>query len=417
LAGRFADWVMVDPVTASREPSPEIVAQAELAKSPAFGVPGSTGVGWEPHPPSRAGWLFASIWLVYLLPAVGAAANLHSPIRRGAGLVTVLVFSVIYVRTFYLARARRWLGGGLSTRNRITTMAVVLGLTLLGCGLIGQPGTAFCVYLAVTAVMMLPPRLALIVVLLEMALLELACRLIAGWNPDHGLTFSLFISALAVWGISQMIRRNQELARARAENAALAVAQERNRFARDIHDLLGHSLTVVTVKAELAGRLLASDPVRAAAEIADVERLARDALADVRATVAGYREVSLASELVSARSALGAAGISAELPGALDDVPGERRELFGWAVREGVTNVIRHSGATRCRIRVSESAIEIVDDGRGPGPVRPGQSDCLGSGLLGLRERAAALGSTVLAEPASAAGGFRLRVGFGEVAA
>jgi two-component system sensor histidine kinase DesK len=410
--GRCADWLMFDPVTASRQLSPEIAAQAALENSAAFGAPGAgaPGGGWQPHPPSRFGWLSASIWLVYLLPAFGAAWELDSPVRRWAGLILVLVFSGMYVRTFYLARARRWLGGGLSARTGAATMAVVLALTVLGCVLIGQPGTVFCVYLAVTAVMVLPPRLALIVVLTEMVVAEVAGRVIPGWHPDHTLTFSLFISALAVWGISQMIRRNQELALARAENAALAVAQERNRFARDIHDLLGHSLTVVTVKAELAGRLLALDPVRAAEEIADVERLARDALADVRATVAGYREVSLAVELVSARSALSAAGICAELPGALDDVPGERRELFGWAVREGVTNVIRHSGATRCRIQVSDSAIEIVDDGRGPGPVRPGQTDGLGNGLLGLRERAAALGSTVLAEPASTAGGFRLRV-------
>jgi two-component system sensor histidine kinase DesK len=324
----------------------------------------------------------------------------------------VLLFSVFYVRTFYQARARRWLGGGLRTRTRVVTVAAVLALTVLGCALIGQPGTAFCVYLAVTVVMVLPPRLAMATVLIEMAGVELACQTIPGWHPDHSLTFTLFVSALAIWGISQMIRRNQELARARAENAAMAVAQERSRFARDIHDLLGHSLTVVTLKAELAGRLIPLDPARAAQEIADVERLARDALADVRATVAGYREVSLAGELVSARSALDAAGICAELPGALADVPGDRRELFGWAVREGVTNVIRHSGASRCRIRVSESAIEIVDDGRGPGPVRVGQSDGLGNGLLGLRERAAAHGSTVLAEPVSETGGFRLRVGW-----
>src|SRR6185503_2008874 len=105
---------------------------------------------------------------------------------------------------------------------------------------------------------------------------------------------------------------------------------------------------------------------RAAAEIADVERIARDALADVRATVAGYRAVSLANELSAARMALDAAGIEADLPTAVDNVPTERRELLGWAIREGVTNVVRHSGAEHCRVVVSGSGVEVVDDGRGP---------------------------------------------------
>jgi two-component system sensor histidine kinase DesK len=404
----LSGWISVDPVTVSREVSREISREIAIERAQTLEAAGG---GWEPRPPPRGAWLFAAVWLVYLIPALQTAWQLDSPQRRAAGVITVLAFSALYVRAFYLIRARGWPDGDVDFRTPATTLVVLVALALLCCALIGQDGTACCVYLSVTTVLVFPPRLAVIGVLAEMVVLEIACSSIPGWTPDHGLTFSILISALAIWGISQMVRRNRELARARAENAALAVVQERSRFARDIHDLLGHSLTVVTVKAELAGRLISIDPVRAAQEIADVERLARDALADVRSTVAGYRQVSLAAELVSARAALDAAGICAELPGALDDVPGERRELFGWAVREGVTNVIRHSGASTCRIRLSESAIEIVDDGRGPGPVLPGQAHRQGSGLLGLRERAAALGSTVLAEPVSE-GGFRLRVGW-----
>jgi two-component system sensor histidine kinase DesK len=410
----LSGWISVDPVLVSREVEREIsreVAHERKTTLEAVSALNDGSGGWEPRPPPRGAWLFAAIWLVYLLPALQTAWQLDSPERRLAGVITVLAFAGLYVRMFYRIRARGWPNGGVEFRASLLTFAVLVGLTLICCALIGQDGTACCVYLSVTAVLVFPPRLALIAVLTEIAVLEIACATIPGWRPNHGLSFSILVSALAIWGISQMVRRNQELARARAENAALAVTQERSRFARDIHDLLGHSLTVVTVKAELAGRLISIDPVRAAAEIADVERLARDALADVRSTVAGYRQVSLAAELVSARAALDAAGICAELPGALDDVPGERRELFGWAVREGVTNVIRHSGASTCRIRVSESAIEIVDDGRGTGPGLPGQAHRPGSGLLGLRERAAALGSTVLAEPVSD-GGFRLRVGW-----
>ena len=130
-----------------------------------------------------------------------------------------------------------------------------------------------------------------------------------GWQPDGSLAFQIFVSALAAFGVTQLIQRNMQLAAARNELTRLALADERNRFARDLHDILGHSLTVVAVKAELAGRLASLDPARAEAEIGDVERIARQALADVRAAAGGYREVTLDGELASARTALAAAGI------------------------------------------------------------------------------------------------------------
>jgi two-component system sensor histidine kinase DesK len=425
VRGQEAAAVRISAGWFTRSDSVDLVDTAGEQSSPHSADPGPAQSGgdvlapdpWE-SPPSRRGWIFSAIWLFYLIPTLGSAWEIHSPVRRAGSIVIVVLFAVIYMRTFYVVRDKRWSGESLPLRVQIAAMAAVLGLTVLGCVLIGQAGTAFCVYLSVTSVLVLPFRLALAAVLANMIACEIAFVTVPGWKPEHGLTFSVFVSALAIWGVVQMITRNQQLARARAQNAQLAVLEERNRFARDIHDLLGHSLTVVTVKAELAGRLISIDPERAAKEIADVERLARDALADVRATVAGYREVSLAGELISARAALDAAGICAELPGALDDVPGDRRELFGWAVREGVTNVIRHSGASRCRISVSSSAIEILDDGRGPGALAgpvgevDGRVGLSGNGLLGLHERAAAAGSTVLVGRASDQGGFRLRVGW-----
>jgi two-component system sensor histidine kinase DesK len=171
-----------------------------------------------------------------------------------------------------------------------------------------------------------------------------------------------------------------------------------------MHDILGHSLTVITVKAELAGRLLELDASRAAAEIADLEELARGALADVRSTVSGYREVQVGAELASARRALAAAGIDAELPGSTDMVPARHRGLFGWVLREGVTNVIRHSGASRCVVALGEDFLQIDDDGAGPpAALRPG------GGLAGLQDRAGAAGAT-MSIGTSDGGGFRLRV-------
>jgi two-component system sensor histidine kinase DesK len=223
-----------------------------------------------------------------------------------------------------------------------------------------------------------------------------------GWHRDEGILFGTLVATLAIWGISQSINRNVEVLQVREENARLALDDERNRFARDLHDILGHSLTVITVKAELANRLLDVDRERARSELADLERLSRDALADVRRAVDGYRELTLPGELSRARTALSAAEIAADLPNSTDDVPTDRRELFAWTVREGITNVIRHSGARRCTVLLGAHEVEIRDDGRGPESLGPG------NGLTGLRERAEAVGGKVVTRALQP--GFSLKV-------
>jgi two-component system sensor histidine kinase DesK len=196
----------------------------------------------------------------------------------------------------------------------------------------------------------------------------------------------------------------RRLRNAQGEIARLAVIEERARFSRDMHDVLGHSLTVVTVKSELARKLIPVDPDRAVEEIADIERLSRSALADLRAAVAGYREMSLSTELAAAQAGLAAADIHAHLPRNGEEVDPELRELFGWVLREGVTNVIRHSGSRNCWVTVGPESLDIEDDGRGPqgsglepapvgsevSPSAPG-----GSGLAGLSARAAQVGARI----------------------
>ena len=213
-----------------------------------------------------------------------------------------------------------------------------------------------------------------------------------GWSDPAGLAFAVCTAAFAMWGVTQLMARNVDLLQAREENARLAVADERNRFARDLHDILGHSLTVITVKAELANRLLDVDPARARAELADLERLSRDALADVRRAVEGYRDLTLPGELARAREALRAADIDADLPNSTEEVPTELRELFAWTVREGVTNVIRHSHASRCTVRLAPGRV------CGHATTAPGRSvrSPHGHGLDGLRERAAAAGAVLV---------------------
>ncbi len=184
-------------------------------------------------------------------------------------------------------------------------------------------------YLAVVTIMLLPSRQAVIAVGLCVLGALAIPRAVPGWHPNDTAAGQVMLASAAMFGVMQLVNRTVQLAQARAELAELAVAQERARFSRDLHDLPGHSLTVLAIKAELAGRLIPTDPQAAGREIGEVELLARDALADVRAAVSGYRDGSLAGELVSARTALDAAGIEAELPGAVDGVPAERRSSPG----------------------------------------------------------------------------------------
>jgi two-component system sensor histidine kinase DesK len=218
---------------------------------------------------------------------------------------------------------------------------------------------------------------------------------------------------------SRQLNAIRQLRQTQHKLAELAVLEERNRVARDMHDILGHSLTVIAVKAELAGRLLEVAPEKAAVEIAELEDLARGALVDVRATVSGYRGVNVLSELANARTALTAAGIEADLPGAADSVRAKDRELFGWVLREGITNVVRHSGATRCMVTIGSRFIQIDDDGVGPAgapdtpdaPAAAGPGGA-GNGLRGLSERVREAGGS-LSVGRSAAGGFQLRLNVG----
>jgi two-component system sensor histidine kinase DesK len=174
-----------------------------------------------------------------------------------------------------------------------------------------------------------------------------------------------------------------------AMSRELDIVAERERVARDVHDVLGHSLTVVTVKAELAERLVDLDPDRARAELAEIQQLSRQALSEIRATVGGLRAARLDDELEAARSALSGAGIRADLPAGPEDVDPRHRTVLAWVLREAVTNVVRHSEASSCRVELASNALRVIDDGRGLGD-RPA-----GNGLRGLRERVVGAGGTL----------------------
>lgn len=353
------------------------------------------------------GLLFSAVWLVFLQEPFGAAWHAEGS-RRAVGLAALVVFSITYVVSFPWARHLRLQRGHVrSSWEGFAVVATLATLSAVVCWAVGQPGTATFVFLAVCVVQWFPLRPALVVAVALLLGNEVLVRVVPGWEEQPSLSFAIATAAVAMGGFVLLVNRNAELLVAREENARLAVDEERNRFARDLHDILGHSLTVITVKAELAGRLMDQDPDRARAEMAEVERLSRDALADVRRAVGGYRELSLAGELARARNALDSAGIRADLPTAVEEVPGELRELFAWTVREGVTNVIRHSGASHCAVRLSDRAVRIEDDGAGALETAIGGID--GHGLAGLRERASAAGAVVVTSVLQPRG-FRLEV-------
>jgi two-component system, NarL family, sensor histidine kinase DesK len=199
-----------------------------------------------------------------------------------------------------------------------------------------------------------------------------------------------------------------ELRQTRAELARVAVAGERLRIARDLHDLLGQSLSLITLKAELSRRMVSTDAGAAEREMAELEQVARQSLGDVRAAVAGYRQPELAAELGVARQLLAAAGVSCQITTPADPgLPAPVDTVLAWAVREGVTNVARHAHATSAGVTVATTGdhvvAEITDNGSGP------LGGAAGSGLAGLGERVRQLGGNLMAGPAPG-GGFRLQV-------
>ena len=358
----------------------------------------------------RAGILFAAVWLVFLASTLrdawDAAWKDEDRLAGWIGLLATIAFAVVYLAAFAWLRIRRHrFVTAVDPLHTAVILGSLLALTAVMVLSIGQSGMAAVVFLAVVSVLCLSTTQALLFVVALAVLVEVSGRTVPGWSPTSSLTFAVCTAAFAMWGVQQLMLRNADLLRAKEENAELAVADERNRFARDLHDILGHSLTVITVKAELANRLLDVDRDRARAELDDLERLSRDALADVRRAVEGYRDLTLPGELARARVALQAADIEAKIPNSTDDVPTHLRELFAWTVREGVTNVIRHSGANSCSVRLGPSGVEVADDGGGPAPGCDGQ----GNGLAGLRERASAA-NAVLVTRTLEPSGFLLQV-------
>jgi two-component system sensor histidine kinase DesK len=352
----------------------------------------------------RAGVLLGLLFLAGPMSDLAGAdvSNVRLAFLAAGSAVFVALYTLLLVPP-------RWLYSILRGHAIVAGLAVMLVLIvalLLG----GAPGSfvALFVYFVAVAGLLLRTELA-IPVLAGTAVATAIASLLTDQSDS-----ALGAQVLTVIGIGAMTaalgrktRANIELRAAREELARLAVAEERLRIARDVHDLLGHSLSVIALKSELAAKLVDRDPQRAAAELADINAVSRTALAEVRETVHGYRTLALDEALGGARSALAAAGIGYELHEAGAALPPAVEGVFAWAIREGATNVVRHSGATRCAIRIEadadNAALEVEDDGSAVGTVPAG------SGLRGLAERAERLRGRLEAG-AKPDGGFRLRL-------
>ena len=370
----------------------------------------NTLLRWMPfsEPIARnRGWrkfLMMPLGLCYLAyPASALLSGHHSLGLKAAGMVALAAFAACFLTIPMTVRDLEHPG-----RLAMPLFVVVGAMSVAFPYVFGYQWVVLGIYSSIVYAMGMPaPR-------------ALACAAAIGASlVVQAMVLGVPSSSMWVWLVDNVtltlvfvsLRHTRvlvvQLRRARADNARLAVSEERLRIARDLHDLLGHSLSLIVLKSELAKRMAAKEGSAVADEIADVETVARRSLAEVRDAVSGYRQPGLASELEAARQVLGAAGIALHVRRGDTPLHSALDGIFGWAVREAVTNVVRHSRADRCDVELD------VDDRRARLTVRDngtGASETgFGNGLNGLGERVSALGGDLSAAP-SPRGGFVLTI-------
>ncbi len=320
------------------------------------------------------------LWLVYMAGTFIYPAALGSRSALIETAVAAAAFLVLYFRGYWLCGPALW--------------PIIIAIAAIGAilGPVNPVASVYFVYAASFAAFVGSTVVAwrIIVALIAVILFEAALLHLSGNFWIFGVVFTGIMGAAMIRN-AEAKRMNAELRAAREDVERIAKVAERERIARDLHDVLGHTLSVIVLKSELAAKLADSDAMRAATEIRDVEWIARESLSELREALAGYRAAGVAAEIERARNVLGAAGVRFECD--VDEVRLAPREesVLALAIREGVTNVVRHAGASTCRLQLAREAngcrFTLADDGRGT-PAREGL------GLTGMRERIEALGGT-----------------------
>jgi two-component system sensor histidine kinase DesK len=333
-------------------------------------LPHDKNTGWTPY-----------AWLIYIVPFALTpfiSSHQHNVVLYALALAG---FLALYFRS-------HWVRG----RELVLVAAATLALGL-GFWPVSSGAGAFFIYASGMIALLDSPKWAVRGVI-AIALITIVYALILQrdvWNSSWPIVFVLIVGGINIH-YSQVGRANARLRLAHEEIEHMAKLAERERIARDLHDLLGHTLSLVVLKSELASKLAERDPERSREEIRDVERIAREALAEVRAAVSGYRTSGLEAEVQRARNTLLTAGVRLETDIAQRKLPPAQEAVLCLALREAVTNIVRHAGARNCRLVIgcSDSActLSISDDGRG------GNAP-FGSGLSGMRERVDVLGGSL----------------------
>jgi two-component system sensor histidine kinase DesK len=352
--------------------------------------------------PGRHKWAFSAIWLVYLVGPLVQAAGMDKPVAwKVAVYVLVGAFSAVYIALSVFSFQR--LGPQSVVRGSIPGVAALMAMALGGCLFLHPHLIGLWVYVGSGAGLALPLERHIAQRMVFLAVLGVT---LCAWTGHLSMSdwlsvmFPTFFAGLATIGIRQMATLIAELREAQQQVAGFAANEERLRLARDLHDLTGHSLSMITLKAQLAQRMLDRAPqsrevAAALKEVGEIEEASRQSLTDIREAVSGYRRPTLSVELNSACAALNAAGIELDADPALREASGrhdpETEAVLAWCLREGVTNVIRHSRATRVRVRLTEQGGELVlsvqNNGRGLAATAGGTDTVGGNGLAGLRER------------------------------
>jgi len=374
-------------------------------------VPGTGSSRWR--------YFFSGVWLAYLIQPVSDLFSHGGAAWIAGGLIITAAFCAIYLPTLFLCESR--------PRLALYGLGALAALAAVACLVYGKDWTPLWIYVSAAGGFVLTSAFGTRRATVGIFAIT-GCYLLFCWitHLDLGTTLAVLLPVLLI-GLAMMGFRTQiglmhELDQARGTVARLAANEERLRLARDMHDLTGQSLSMITLKSELASKRLAKLPPSAErdavlTELGDIGRVSRQTLHDIREAVSGYRRPTLAVEVITARNALEAAGI------ALDDDAGltlrsgtvdpDAEAVLAWCLREAVTNVIRHSRARHCRIRLAEQAgelsLEVTDDGCGFAGQNPGTPDnAKGSGLHGVSERLSAAGGSLSLGPGDAGHGFRL---------